>query len=144
MGRLIAVKFEPEEEIIGGLERVCATHSIRSGVIWGIGALREAELITAASTKRLNPQTDVLRGPIEIACAHGNVSLKNGKPAVHLHATLSLLADNDAGQRPGVKKTLSTHIARGIVSLTGEFFILETGALSRELDERIKMFVWKL
>ncbi|MEM3030099.1 MAG: DUF296 domain-containing protein [Candidatus Micrarchaeia archaeon] len=141
-GRLIAVRFEPGEELVEGLARACAVHGIRSGAVWGIGALKEAELITAASTERLNPKTETIRGPVELA-AHGNVSLKEGKPFVHLHAALSLLADNDKRQRRGAR-TLATHISRGVVSLTGEFFILETGEIRRRLDEKIKMFVWKL
>jgi len=143
-GRLFAVKFGPGEEVVSGLEQACDRHGITSGVVWGIGALKEAELITAASTGRLNPKTERIEGPIEVACAHGNVSLKEGKPFVHLHAALSLLADNEKKERPGAKKTLATHIVRGVVSLTGEFFILEAGEIRRQIDERIKMFVWKL
>ena len=130
--RIIAVKLDKGEEVIASLVSACVKHKIASGIITGIGALSEAEVIAGTSTEQLKPLLKKFTGPIEIASAVGNVSLKEGKPYVHLHAALGL-SDHSC---------IAGHLVSGKISLVGEFFIQEAGeSLLRKNDAKIGMWV---
>ncbi len=175
--RNILVRIDKGDEIITSLEHACLEHKIRSGIVWGIGAISSCTLITGVSTEKVNlhglkhvasdnivlgegslsskrgalslglipklprtcegPVKPIQKdyfGPIEISCAIGNISLKQRNPFVHLHGAFSL---SDGS-------TIGGHLVKGIISLTGEFFIFETSEFKREFNKKIKMFTIKV
>ncbi|MFH0817723.1 MAG: PPC domain-containing DNA-binding protein [Candidatus Micrarchaeota archaeon] len=128
--RALVLRLEKGEEVVNSIERACIEHGINAGLVFGIGALSECTLYASASANHLEPNALELKEPLEIASASGNITLKEGKPYLHLHATLGR-ADHLA---------LAGHLKRGVISLTGEFFILESaGPLLRKRDESLKM-----
>ncbi|MEM3399744.1 MAG: DUF296 domain-containing protein [Candidatus Micrarchaeia archaeon] len=131
---LLFIKVEQGEEVIETLTRACAERNIHGGVITGIGALKSATLIAGGSTEKLQPVEKDFSGPIEIASALGNVSEKDGKAYIHLHACLGL----------GDHTAVAGHLVRGVVSLVGEFAIYKSDKISRRFDERISMWVWDI
>ena len=137
----IAVRLDPGDEVISSLEKACEENNIRSGIIIGLGAMKKAVVITKASPEKIRAEFEELEGPIEMSVAHGNVSVKDGKPFIHLHASISLLPNTEEGGK-GEARTLNTHLKEGVISLTGEFFILETGEIGREFNDKIGMHTW--
>ena len=130
INRVVAIRLEKGEEVVSSIEKACAEQEIRTGLVFGIGALSECTLFASNSAQRLEPNAKELKGPIELASALGNITLKEGKPYLHMHVSLGL-ADHSA---------LAGHLKRGIISLTGEFFILEcTTRLSRKREESLGM-----
>jgi predicted DNA-binding protein with PD1-like motif len=129
-GKALVVRLEQGEEVAECLVKACEEHKIRLGLVFGIGALSSATLFASASDKRLEPKAKELSEPLEIASASGNITVKEGKPYLHLHAVLGR-ADHCA---------VAGHLKRGVVSLTGEFFILElSGSVARKRNEALAM-----
>ena len=129
-GRALAIRIEKGEEIIETLFNACSENGIKCGLIFGIGALGKCTLYASKSAESLEPGAKELKEPLEIASANGNVTEKDGKPFVHLHVVLGR-ADHSS---------LAGHLKSGIVSLTGEFWILEcSGIIPRKRDEMLKM-----
>ncbi len=142
-GAVLLVRFEPGEEIVSGLKEACRRHGVKGGMISGIGALSRAKVLVAASARRLKPEFEEIAGPIEIGAATGNVSLKEGEVLVHLHACLGLMKDSEAGSS-GPTGSWNTHLAEGVVSLTGLFFILKTKEIASRFHEATGMWVWDI
>lgn len=143
-GRAFFVRLDKGEEVVSSLTKFCEEKRIRGGIIWGLGAFGEADFVVGASEKEVKPRMETVKGPIEVGVAHGNIALKEGKPFVHLHVAASLLSNVDKNEKGGEKRSINSHVARAIVSLTGEFVVMEAGVLEREFDEKIKMFSWSL
>jgi len=134
-GETVAVKIERGEEVLESLQKVCEELNIKSGLIFGIGALSEATIIDGSTTEYLAPNPKEFKEPMEIASAMGNITEKDGKPFIHLHGSI------------GLQNHTSTagHIKRGIVYLVGEFFIIrQNWKIKRVYDEKIKMWVFDL
>ncbi len=126
----MAIRLEKGEEVVESITNACSVLGIRTGVVFGIGALGEATLLASKSAERLEPGALELKEPLEIASASGNITLKEGKPYLHLHVSLGR----------GDHSALAGHLKRGVISLTGEFFILECGTpVSRKRDESLEM-----
>jgi uncharacterized protein len=128
--KALVVRLEQKEEVNEWLLKACEENKVRLGLVYGIGALSSATLIASASDKKLEPKAKELTGPMEIASATGNITAKDGKPYLHLHAVLGLV-DHCA---------VAGHLKRGVISLTGEFFILElSGSVERKRNEALAM-----
>ncbi len=132
--RVLAVKMSKGEEIVETLANACEENGIKSGVVWGIGAVREIELIGGKSTEKIDANQVKYEGPIEIGCATGSVCQKEGKAYVHLHAACGKTNH----------ETISGHVVSAVVSLAGEFFVLETDEFEREYTEELKMWTMKV
>ncbi|MFH1587420.1 MAG: DUF296 domain-containing protein [Candidatus Diapherotrites archaeon] len=141
-GNTVLVRLDKGDELISSLERACEENGVEGGMVFGLGALSSMKIITAASTNKLAPEFEEIKGPIEIASATGNVSKKEGKVFVHLHASLGLMRDVDSGNSES--QSYNTHISEGIISLTGEFYIIPTEKLERKLNKDTNMFIWDL
>ncbi len=158
-GRIFVVRVDKGEEVISSLTKFCEKEGVTSGVVWGLGAFGEADFVVGASENEVKPRMETVRGPIEVGVAHGNIALKEGKPFVHLHVAASLLSDVDKSEafvelsapadlmdktkEGSEQRSINSHVARAIVSLTGEFVVMETSEFERAFDEKIKMFTWK-
>ncbi len=130
MNRAVVIRLEKGEEIVSSIEKACAEQGIKTGIVIGIGALSECTLFASASAERLEPDAKELKGPIELASALGDITLKEGKPYLHMHVSLGLAGTS----------ALAGHLKRGVISLTGEFFILECATqLARKRDESLGM-----
>jgi predicted DNA-binding protein with PD1-like motif len=128
--RAIAVRLEKGEEVIESLAKTCTEKGVKSGLIFGIGALGKCTLYASRSAEALEPGAKELEEPLEIASATGNVTEKDKTPFIHLHVVLGR-ADHSS---------LAGHLKSGTVSLTGEFWILEcSGVIPRKRDEILRM-----
>ncbi len=118
------IRLEIGEEVVGSLTAFAREMAIKSGVISAIGAVRNATL------GYFNPDNgeyikETFEKSYEIAGLNGSASIFDGKPLLHLHATL---ADDHHDARAG-------HLFSAEVSATVEVHIKTfSGVMTRKKD----------
>lgn len=132
---LVFVRLEKGEYIIETLTSLCEQLSIRSGWIQAIGAVDRIELGSWDAEQRVYHR-QVWEQPFEVSPITGNIMLKDGKPFLHLHATI---AGHDFQARVG-------HLFEARVNPTLEVFIgTFAHPLERRYDEATGLFLaWPL
>lgn len=111
-GNKYVIRLNKNEEIINTLQEFCAEREIAFGTITGIGSLKSVTLgFFDPSTKEYKEKT--FREPLEMANMTGNITIKDGKPLLHIHTTV-------AGKN---YKALAGHMVKAEISLTGEIII---------------------
>jgi uncharacterized protein len=85
--RAAFVSLERGEDLLEGLNRAVAAMGIEAATLQVIGGLEEATVgYFDPATKRYLPTST---GHVEICAGMGNVSIRDGKPFIHLHLVLS-------------------------------------------------------
>jgi len=133
-GRKIMGRMAKGEDLLAALEKVAREHGITLGEVRAIGAVSQARLGYYHQGERKYYFLDLAR-PLEIASLIGNISVKDDKPMVHAHVTLS-----DADGR-----AFGGHLAEGTLVFACEFTIQEyqsATALGRRMDESTGLFLW--
>jgi predicted DNA-binding protein with PD1-like motif len=123
-GDATIVRLEMGERIIETLTALCASENIRAASISGVGTCVRAELGSLDwESKTHRPR--LIEEHCEIAALVGNVSRQEGRPVVHLHATL---ADAECRAYGG-------HLREAVVQATAEIIItILPGELPRSKD----------
>lgn len=128
------LKLEKGEEIVQSVTKFCIENEINLGSMTGIGAVDNAK-IGFFDTKKKKYETKNLSEDYEITSLNGNISMKEGKPFLHLHITL---ANNEYN-------LLGGHLFEATVSATCEIFLSEiTGIISRKLDPTTGLYLLDL
>jgi hypothetical protein len=118
------VRLDTGERIIETLAALCAAEGIRAASVTGLGTCVKAEL-GSLDWETKSHRRRRFEGHFEITSLLGNVSVQNGKPIVHLHATL---ADVEC-------RTFSGHLHEAEIKATGEIIIRPlAGELRRRKD----------
>ena len=132
-GRTLVGRLEKGSDLVAELERTCAERDIRAASVSVIGAVSHAAFAYYHQTdhRYLELSSDTHH---EIVGFIGNVSLRDGKPFLHAHATF---ADEHGACVGG-------HLLRGIIVFVAEFTIRElTGVeLVRTYDEEFGLALW--
>lgn len=121
------ITMEPGDEVMAKLDEFLALEGIENMVLSGIGAFSGAELgvYNVANKEYL---TREFGGPLEVANLTGNAFLCDGKPLVHVHATLS----NDKFE------AIAGHLVRGVVSAACEIVLTKLDSrLEKKYSEEI-------
>lgn len=119
------LKLERGEKVLETIARFVGESGVEAGLLSGIGAVRDATL------GYFDPQareyvTETFEESMEVASLAGNVGRLEGKPILHVHATL---AGRDHTTRAG-------HLFSAVVSATLEVFITALpGEIKRARDE---------
>ncbi len=119
MGKKFMFRVPEGEEIVEFLTRFLVSQDIRAGIILGVGSLEDPE-VGYFDREKKEYITKTLKGTYELVTLIGNVSIKNGKPFLHVHVSL--------GDREG--KLYGGHLIRAKV-FVAEIFI-------EELDEKLE------
>lgn len=121
---IIIIQLFPDEEVNNKLKEVCRKHDIKTAVIIsGIGQLKNAKLGYFKS--KGNYTLEKFDEPLEILSLTGNICKQQEEHILHLHA---VLGTED-------KNTIGGHFFEGIISVTGEIFILKTNLdFQRKID----------
>ncbi len=120
-------------DLLEGLTEIVQREKIRLGRIQAIGATTHAVVAYYdQGTKRYNPME--FPGGMEILSLSGNVSVRDGKPFVHVHVLL--------GDFQG--RVFGGHVLPGTKLFALEVFIdeFEGDPLSRSQDDRTGLFLW--
>ena len=121
------VRLDRGEEITAALTALCEKEGIRLASVQGLGASDHA-VMGVFDPERKAYVRSTLTGPMEIASLLGSVSQKDGKPYLHLHATLCGM---DQIARDG-------HVLEINVSLTCEITLhCIDGEVGRQLNEEL-------
>jgi predicted DNA-binding protein with PD1-like motif len=115
------------------ISRICTEEDIKLGKITAMGAVTKATVAYYDQEKK-EYKTITFDKHLEILNCTGNVSLKDGKPFVHMHATL---ADSQGS-------VLGGHLTTGTLVFACEVTIeeLDGKALDRIMDEKTGLSLW--
>lgn len=87
-GRCLLARLDHDAEIISQIATLAKDKKIETGVFSVIGALKRAEL-GYYDQESLEYHKIFVKEPVELISCQGNISLKEGQPFVHAHATLA-------------------------------------------------------
>ncbi len=121
-------------DLLEGLTSIVQKENIRLGRIHAIGATTHAVVAYYdQNTKQYNPME--FSDGMEILNLTGNISIRDGKPFVHVHIVLS--------DREG--KAFGGHVLPGTKLFALEVFIdeLEGEELVRSHEEKTGLYLWK-
>lgn len=128
------VRLPKDADLMESLMAVCREKGLTCAAIQMVGALRKASLsFYSQDDRKYLPK--LLNEPLEILSGLGNLSLKAGRPFIHLHLTL---ADKDC-------RAFGGHAQPGCVIFAGEAFItpLPGQSLTRVFDDPTGLFLWE-
>ena len=132
-GRVLVGRLARGSDLVAELERICAEHDIRAAWVSVLGAVSHAAYAYYEQTdhRYLELSSDTHH---EIAGFVGNISIRDGKPFLHAHATFA----DETGACVG------GHLLKGITMFVGEFQIREmTGVdLVRSHQEEFGLALW--
>jgi len=128
------LRLQKGEEIVTSITRFCVDNQIKLGSITGIGAVDKVKLGLYDSKKK-QYNTKEFFEDMEVTSLVGNVSLKDGKPFLHLHITL---ANSDF-------KVFGGHLYEAYICATGEIILDEiNGSVDRFLDSETNLHLLDL
>jgi len=127
-----------DSDLLEVLNKFCLDNDIRNGFISVVGSTKTVKLsfyrqdirkyIDIENKEFSNDQ------PLEIVSASGNVSIRDGKPFVHLHV---IVADGDG-------KCIGGHLIKGTTIFAGEAIIQKFSGedLVRSFDKTTSLWLW--
>ena len=128
------LRIDIGEEITESLEKLCEREGIRLAQVSAIGAADHA-VIGVYDLREQQYHREELDGFMEITSLAGSVTEKDGKPYIHLHATL---ADQQHALHGG-------HVIALRVGATCEMFVrVLAGKVNREKDGELGINLWQL
>jgi len=132
-GRIFMGRIAHGTDLLEELTRFCEKERITSGKIEAIGAVKRASL-GFYNQESQKYQFITLDRPFEICELLGNVSLKDDKPFVHAHITLS--------DREG--HVFGGHLAPNTIIFACEFIVYEFQGppFTRVFDPETGLFLW--
>jgi predicted DNA-binding protein with PD1-like motif len=122
---MIVARLEPGDDVLDTIEKVAASHGIRTASLSAIGALSKAKLAFFDRASRTYKEMS-LDKDLEIVSCVGNVCINEGKAMAHMHMSV---ADESGSCYGG-------HVRKGCqVSVTMEVFLIEAAEeITREKD----------
>ena len=131
-GRLFICSLDHDSEIVATITNLAERLGIEVGAVSAIGALQRAEIGYYDQENHEYRAIEIDR-PVEIASLSGNLSLRDGKPFLHAHATL---ADSEGNVRGG-------HLTSGTV-FAAEVYLRELCGRPPERihDPTTDLFLW--
>jgi uncharacterized protein len=132
--RTVIAQLPHGSDLLEGITQFVQREKIRTGRIQGLGATTHAVVAYYDQTaKKYNSME--FKGGMEILNLHGNISIRDGKPFVHVH----LLLGDPAG------RVFGGHLLPGSKVWACEVFIdeYEGEDLVREEDKKTGLYLWK-
>ncbi len=122
---MLIARLEPGEDVLETVEKVAASHGIRTASLSAVGALSKARLAFFDRATRTYKEMSIDKD-LEIVSCIGNVCMNEGKPMVHLHMSVA----DDSGNCYG------GHVRKGCqISITMELFLIEAAEdVTKEKD----------
>ena len=133
-GNTWTVRLDLGEDIIARLKKLCEDEGIRLGRVEAIGATDRA-VIGVYDLEKKEYYPEEISEFMEITSLNGNITTMDGKPYIHLHATL---ADQQHILHGG-------HVLEMRVGATCEMFVtVLDGEVKRQKDEALGINLWTL
>lgn len=129
IGRVFAIKFDSEEDIIAGLKDLIRKENIQAGVIHLIGALANSEAVVGPKKKEYPPNPIFWNfKDVKEIIGLGIFAWEGDEPKIHLHAGFG----NKKETKIGCIRT-KTEVYLTVEGIVQEF--IDTN-ITRKLDER--------
>ncbi len=131
--KLIWVEIRHGKDLLKSISDYCLENDIKIAFITVIGALQRARF-SYYNQKEKKYYQNLLEKPVEIISCLGNVSIKEGKPFVHIHISVSDEKGNVFGG----------HLEEGNIVFAAEcaIFDLEGDLLERKFNKTTNLFLW--
>lgn len=131
-GNTYIVRINLGEDIIESLKKLCEEEHIFLGRVEAIGATDNA-VIGVYDLKKKEYYPEKISTFMEITSLNGNITSMDGKPYIHLHATL---ADQNHSMHGG-------HVLEMKVGATCEMFVtVPEGTVKRKREESLGINLW--
>jgi hypothetical protein len=132
-GRTLVGRLATDTDLVEEIERICSEHGISAAWVSVVGAVRRAAYAYYDQAERRYRDLSSDRHH-ELAGFVGNISLRDGKPFLHAHATFS----------SGDGETVGGHLLHGCPVWVAEVTLREmTGVeLERTPDELTGLALW--
>lgn len=135
-GEKYYVRLDKGDEIIGSLVSVCEKENIKTAQIQGIGGCESAKVGIFDMDRRVYRQRE-LYCLLEMVSLDGNVTVYEGKPYIHAHASFAYHGEE---KKPEI---LSGHLLEAVIGLTGEIVLTPAdGCIGRKYVEELGIRVW--
>jgi predicted DNA-binding protein with PD1-like motif len=133
-GKRIMARLTHGADLIDEILGVAGEHHIELAHCWAIGAVKRARLAYYDQDGKAYWEFAIDRH-LEIVSLIGNVSLRDGRPAVHAHAAFA----DDEGRMFG------GHLAAGCEIFACELLLVEFSGdlLERQHDEVTGLYLWR-
>ena len=134
-GKTFIGKLKFGGDLLVELTSVCEQNDIRLGRVEALGAVKKARVGFYDQQAREYNFLEIDK-PLEITKLVGNISLRDGKPMVHAHITLSDSQGNAYGG----------HLAPGTIVFACEFILNSYDGPDhiRDYDEQTGLPLWKI
>lgn len=131
-GATYVVSAKDKTELVSALTDFVEKNGIQTGAITGVGAMNYAKLkFFDPATKKYDDKE--FNEQMELVNLTGNISIVDGKPLLHLHATL--------GRKD--YSALAGHLEQGKVRGAGEFYVtVFPQALHKKKNEDIGLNIY--
>ena len=131
-GNTYMIRIDLGEDIIESLKKICEDEQIHLGRVEAIGATDHA-VIGVYDLEKKEYYPEKIDEFMEIASLNGNITATEGKPYIHLHATL---ADQNHVIHGG-------HVLEMRVGATCEMFVtVLEGEVNRSRNEALGINLW--
>ena len=131
-GNTYMIRIDVGEDIVESLKKLCENERIRLGRVEAIGATDNA-VIGVYDLEKKEYYPEKIDEFMEIASLNGNITAMDGKPYIHLHATL-------ADQRHVIH---GGHVLEMRVGATCEMFVTVLDSeVGRQKDEGLGINLW--
>lgn len=137
LGDTYYIRMDRDDEVVGGIIKVCRAEHIKSATFSGIGGCKEALLQTFIPEKG-QFETETIQGMLELVSIMGNVvSDENGELFHHTHA---MFAYKEGAEH----KTRGGHLKATTVLYTAEIELKPTigGYIGREYNQETGTGFW--
>ncbi len=86
VGRIIVVRFEDGEDVLGNLNNIAKKENIKAGVFYIIGGMREGSIVVGPEEDEIPPRPvwQKLGESHEVLCI-GTIFWQKNEPKIHLH-----------------------------------------------------------
>ena len=131
-GNTFMIRIDLGEDIMESLKKICEDEQIHLGRVEAIGATDHA-VIGVYDLEKKEYYPEKIDEFMEIASLNGNITAIEGKPYIHLHATL---ADRNHVIHGG-------HVLEMRVGATCEMFVtVPEGEVNRSRNEALGINLW--
>jgi predicted DNA-binding protein with PD1-like motif len=140
--RMFMGRLQRGDDLHFTLLKFCEENNIRSGAIQGLGAFDRCQVCEYDQDQRLYRPAMEIKTAVEVLNLTGNVSLRDGRPNLHVHATLSYEWDAPTGRSIRV---VGGHVVEAR-AFSFEFSLLTgTGPEpARTLDPSTGLYLWAM
>lgn len=137
-GNQIAVRMDRGDELCAKLLALAEAENIRLASVTGLGASNDVTLGVYRTGLKEYFKSRFNGSDYELASITGNISQKEGKPYLHLHAVIGSPMGGDSGQGRHQDEVHAGHLNAAVISATAEIFVnVLDGDAGRKFSDEI-------